>query len=318
MNNNAEIIEAWSDHLLVIDGLAISTVKNYRRNAEIALGMLPPIETLTQADIRAFIRRQHVEVSREVLQQRLAALKSLLRYAKASGVSADQVEMPHFKAAKRKLPRALSVEQCFALIDAEKARNDWIGLRNAALWTLMWGTGMRVSEALALTIRDAGEKRETLVVKGKGSKERMVPVVGAVWTAIDNYLTALADQPDALALLDDDKPLFVSETFKPLDQRDAQRAFASISGKIGLPEAATPHSLRHSFATHMLNRGANLRDVQELLGHESLSTTAIYATIANDKLVEEYESHHPRGLSAVSALVQANANRADDECEEAA
>jgi integrase/recombinase XerC len=173
---------------------------------------------------------------------------------------------------------------------AGEAREQWILARDAAVLALLYGSGLRISEALGLKRREVPKPGEgdVLVVTGKGNKTRMVPVLGRVLELVADYISQCpCDLPG-------NGPLFVGARGGPLSPRIVQLAMARLRGALGLPETATPHALRHSFATHLLARGGDLRSIQELLGHASLSTTQIYTAVDADWLVKVYRSAHPR------------------------
>lgn len=171
----------------------------------------------------------------------------------------------------------------------ENSRPRWILARDAAVLALLYGAGLRISEALSIKRRDAPVcGLDTISVLGKGGKNRAVPVIGPVQKAVALYLDLC---PYAFA---PDGPLFVGAKGGPLSARVIQLAVERLRGALGLPETATPHALRHSFATHLLGRGGDLRAIQELLGHASLSTTQIYTAIDSARLLEAYRSAHPR------------------------
>jgi integrase/recombinase XerC len=173
---------------------------------------------------------------------------------------------------------------------AGEARETWILARDAAVMALLYGSGLRISEALSLKRRDVPKPGEgdVLVVTGKGNKTRMVPVLQNVLALIADYVAIC---PHVLA---QDAPIFVGARGGPLSPRIIQLTMARMRGALGLPDSATPHALRHSFATHLLSRGGDLRAIQELLGHASLSTTQIYTGIDSERLLEVYRSTHPR------------------------
>ena len=195
------------------------------------------------------------------------------------------------------LPRPLSVPDAGRLLDVAgtMAAEPWIGARDAALVALLWGTGLRISEALSLTLADLGAAgapprvgAATLTVTGKGGKRRMVPLISPAVRALDAYLAAL---PFVLA---DDEPAFRGAKGGPLAPGVVQRTMRVLRGALGLPESATPHALRHSFATHLLGNGGDLRAIQELLGHASLSTTQKYTEVDTAALMATWASSHPR------------------------
>ncbi len=190
---------------------------------------------------------------------------------------------------RRGLPRPLSVADAARAIDeAGEHKVEWLGARDAALLTLLYGAGLRISEALALKRGDV-PLGETLTVIGKGRKERSVPVLPLVRAALQTYADGIpfSGAPSS--------PLFLSRRGLPMSPREAQGLMQKLRGRLGLDERATPHALRHSFATHILQGGGDLRAVQELLGHASLSTTQVYTAIDTRQLLETYSKAHPRG-----------------------
>ncbi|HEY1632393.1 MAG TPA: tyrosine recombinase XerC [Rhizomicrobium sp.] len=245
---------------------------------------------LTPADIRAFItaRRQDGLGARGV-QRMLAAVRSFFRYLTRE----DVIDNPAAKSLRsprvpKTLPRPLSVKDAQRVLE-EALEHDvaWLGARNAALLTLLYGAGLRISEALSLKRGDV-PLGETLTILGKGKKERAVPLLPVIGEAVADYVKACPYQfaPNA--------PLFLSRTGKPMSAREAQALMQDLRGRLGLSERATPHALRHSFATHVLAGGGDLRSVQELLGHASLSTTQTYTEVEASKLLAVYKKAHPR------------------------
>jgi integrase/recombinase XerC len=226
------------------------------------------------------------------LMRTLAGTRAFARYLERSGKgrvgALSAVRGP--KIAKN-LPRPLSVSAARRMADADLPAGDghepWIHARDAAVLGLLYGSGLRVSEALGLKRGDIG-RGDVITVTGKGSKQRMVPVLPQVQKLIADYL-ALNPYEGA-----GDEPLFVGAKGGPLSPRLVQLAMARLRGALGLPDTATPHALRHSFATHLLARGGDLRSIQELLGHASLSTTQIYTAVDSERLIEAYRAAHPR------------------------
>lgn len=249
----------------------------------------------TPADLRAFMARRRRDGlgSRSLLRQ-LAGLRSFARFiertqgAKVAALSA--VRSPKLP---RSLPKPLSVDAARRVTDTESRIGDlrppWILARDAAVLGLLYGCGLRISEALSLARRDApvGE-RDGVTVLGKGRKERSVPVIAPVRRGIETYLSLCP------YMLPGEGPLFVGQRGGPLSPRIIQLAVERMRGGLGLPPSATPHALRHSFATHLLGRGGDLRTIQELLGHASLSTTQIYTAVDGTRLLEAYRLAHPR------------------------
>jgi len=191
------------------------------------------------------------------------------------------------------VPKPLTVDDATAAVEAvgEFARGGWQAKRDIAVLTLLYGCGLRLSEALGLS-RGEAPVGEMLVVTGKGRKQRLLPVLPAVRAAVASYLAAC---PHALA---PDGPLFVGARGGPLNPRLVQRQMEAVRGYLGLPESATPHALRHSFATHLLGAGGDLRAIQELLGHASLSTTQRYTSVETERLLTIYDAAHPRARLA--------------------
>jgi integrase/recombinase XerC len=188
------------------------------------------------------------------------------------------------------IPRPLTLEKAAAVVDGgATAELDWIAARDTAVLLLLYGSGLRISEALAIKRKDAPTpERDVLRVVGKGGRERLVPVLPITREAIARYI-ALCAYP-----LAPDTPLFLGAKGGPLSPRIVQLAMARMREVLGLPDTATPHALRHSFATHLLSAGADLRQIQELLGHASLSTTQVYTEVDRAHLLRVYDKAHPR------------------------
>ena len=187
------------------------------------------------------------------------------------------------------MPKPLTVDDATAAVDVvgDLATSGWQGKRDTAILSLLYGCGLRLSEALGLS-RGEAPLNDMLVVTGKGRKQRQLPVLPAVRAAVADYLAAC---PHVLAV---DGPLFIGARGGPLNPRLVQRQMAALRGYLGLPESATPHALRHSFATHLLGAGGDLRAIQELLGHASLSTTQRYTAVETERLLAIYDAAHPR------------------------
>ena len=256
---------------------------------------LADIAALKPADLRAFLgKRRRDGVGNRTLMRQLAALRSLARFGERTG----KLKAAAFAATRgprigKSLPRPLEASAARAVTQAEtragEDREQWILARDAAVLALLYGCGLRISEALSLTRAQApASPGDTLTVIGKGNKTRMVPVLPVVVTAIAEYLALCPWR------LPPDGPLFLGAKGGPLSPRIIQLAVEGLRGALGLPSSATPHSLRHSFATHLLGRGGDLRAIQELLGHASLSTTQIYTRIDSTRLMAAYDAAHPR------------------------
>jgi len=250
---------------------------------------------LAPADLRGFLaHRRSEEIDPRSLQRALSALRSLARRLERVGAGrASAFSALRSPRAGRRLPRPLAIADAKAVSTTEvrhgEARDPWILSRDAAVLALCYGAGLRISEALGIRRREApiGEI-DQLTVVGKGGKTRVAPVIAPVRAAVEAYL---AQCPYALR---PEGPLFVGAKGGPLSPRIVQLTMERLRGALGLPDSATPHALRHSFATHLLARGGDLRTIQELLGHASLSTTQIYTAVDTARLIEAYRSAHPR------------------------
>lgn len=227
----------------------------------------------------------------------LSALKRFYAWLDKQGfLHNPQITLLQSPKKHKTLPKAIEIDNIFQLLSelAQDIKNDdWVSLRNAALFTLLYGTGIRIAEALSLTLKNR-PKGDTIVVMGKRSKERMVPVLPIVRKAIDAYLDAC---PYAVSQ-SDDLPLFFGERGDVLNPDVARKVIRDLRRGLQLPETITPHAFRHSFATHLLQKGMNLRMIQELLGHASLSSTQIYADLSIEDLKKTYDKAHPRNRSA--------------------
>ena len=254
---------------------------------------LADLQALRPADFRAWLAARTGDgLARASVARGLSVVRSFFRWMARQG----RVENPALAVLRtprlpRSVPKAMTAEEAIEAIDAvaELARQDWIGKRDKAILALLYGGGLRIGEALALTRRQAPVSgQEMLPVTGKGRKQRLVPLLPVVIEAIADYL---AHCPYVLAA---DAPLFRGARGRPLHPRRVQERMGALRGLLGLPETATPHALRHSFATHLLAGGGDLRAIQELLGHASLSTTQRYTDVDVASLLAVYEQTHPR------------------------
>jgi integrase/recombinase XerC len=255
---------------------------------------LPALGAVSAADLRAFLafrRSGEHPLSARSLSQALSAVRAFHRFLDARletpNTAVGLVRGPRVRPGA---PRPVSEDQAAGLIEEagdEEDRPVWVALRDQAVLLLLWGCGLRISEALSLKMRD-GPFPEALRITGKGGKTRLTPVLPAVREAVDAYLAASpwAGGPD--------EPLFRAVRGGPLKPRQVQALMQRLRGRLGLPERATPHALRHSFATHLLGAGADLRSIQELLGHASLSTTQRYTAVDAAGLLSAYAQAHPR------------------------
>jgi integrase/recombinase XerC len=254
---------------------------------------LKQLAKLTPADVRAFMAaRRGAGLSSRSLMRVLAGARSFARFLERNG-KGKVGALAAVRAPKvgKTLPKPLTIAAAKRISDTElragETREPWIIARDAAVLALLYGSGLRISEALSLKRKDFTAS-DAITVTGKGNKTRMVPVLPQVVKSVEGYI--------ALCPLDlpAGGPLFVGARGGPLSPRIVQLAMARLRGALGLPDTATPHALRHSFATHLLTRGGDLRAIQELLGHASLSTTQIYTAVDSERLLEVYSSAHPR------------------------
>jgi integrase/recombinase XerC len=255
---------------------------------------------LTPQDVRAFMAaRRAAGVSGRSLMRALAGVRSFARYLERNGKgkigALAAVRAPKLP---KTLPKPLAIASAKRVADADlragEAREPWVLARDAALLALLYGSGLRISEALGLKRGDlppsgqVSSQIDAITVTGKGNKQRKVPLLPQVRTLIAEYVAIC---PHMLPV---DGPLFVGARGGPLSPRIVQLVMERLRGTLSLPDTATPHALRHSFATHLLARGGDLRAIQELLGHASLSTTQIYTAVDTERLLEVYRSAHPR------------------------
>jgi integrase/recombinase XerC len=296
----------WLSHLRAERRLSPKTLEAYCRDLRQCLAFLSEhwgarvtlkaFSSLEASDIRAFMAmRRADDIAGRSLMRALAGLRSFGRFLEREGKgkvgALSAIRAP--KVAKS-LPKPIQMASAKRLTDADErageTRETWILARDAAVMALLYGSGLRISEALGLTRREVPRPGEgdVLIVTGKGNKTRMVPVLQNVLALIQEY-AGMCPYP-----LPPQGPMFVGARGGPLSPRIIQLAMERLRGALGLPDSATPHALRHSFATHLLSRGGDLRAIQELLGHASLSTTQIYTGIDSERLLEVYRTAHPR------------------------
>jgi len=297
----------WLAHLRAERRLSPKTVEAYGRDLRQCLDFLcahwgarvtlKRFSQLQAQDVRAFMAmRRADDIASRSLMRTLAGLRSFGRFLEREG-KGKVGALSAIRAPKvgKTLPKPLPVAAAKRLADADErageTREAWILARDAAVMALLYGSGLRISEALGLKRRDVPRPGEgdVLVITGKGNKTRMVPVLQNVLALVADYV-ALCPHP-----LPPEGPIFVGARGGPLSPRIIQLAMERLRGALGLPDSATPHALRHSFATHLLSRGGDLRAIQELLGHSSLSTTQVYTGIDTERLLEVYRAAHPRG-----------------------
>ena len=296
-----DALEAWLGRQSALKGAAENTLDAYRRDVIEFLAFitahkgepqgLAALARITTSDMRAWMAAMRGPgLGPRSLARKLSAVKSFYRWlAEREGFEPTAVLATRAPKFQKKLPRPLAEDAArdmLARVELQ-ASVPWVAARDVAVVTLLYALGLRISEALALTGRDA-PLAETLRIRGKGGKERVVPVLPAARKAIDEYL--------ALCPFDisEKTPLFLGVRGGPLSPRAVQKVMEAARLQLGLPASATPHALRHSFATHLLNSGGDLRAIQELLGHASLSTTQAYTAVDTARLLEVYDATHPR------------------------
>jgi integrase/recombinase XerC len=297
----------WLGHLGAERRMSAKTLDAYRRDVHQFLAFLAGhfggrvtlkrLGTLAPADVRAFMASRRAEgIGGRSLMRGLAGARSFARFLEREGngkvAALAAVRAPKIE---KTLPKPLGVASAKRVADADvragEEREPWVLARDAAVLALLYGCGLRISEALGLRRKDIGQgrdARDALTVTGKGNKTRMVPLLPQVARLVAEYAALCPYDLPA------DGPLFVGAKGGPLSPRIIQLVMERLRGALGLAETATPHALRHSFATHLLARGGDLRAIQELLGHASLSTTQIYTGVDAERLLEAYRGAHPR------------------------
>lgn len=297
----ADRLEEWLTHLSALDDAAPATVTAYRTDlagflsfmGEYHGGAAGPeaLRGLGLTDMRAWMAHERGRgLSARSLARALSAVKSFYRWwADRDGFDATPVLSTRSPRFGRKLPRPLDEAAAKAMLDRVELQSDepWVAARDGAVITLLYGLGLRISEALSLKGREA-PLGEMLRIRGKGKKDRLVPVLPAARAAVEEY-RRLCPHP-----LTGEAPLFRGIRGGPMPPSSLRTAMRAARAQLGLPATATPHAMRHSFATHLLNRGGDLRTIQELLGHARLSTTEGYTSVDAARLMEVYSRAHPR------------------------
>ncbi|KIC50474.1 tyrosine recombinase XerC [Tateyamaria sp. ANG-S1] len=296
-----DALENFLAHERAIKGAADNTITAYGRDITEFLAFMTEHSGQTQGlgalaridtrDMRSWMARTRAGgVSARSLARKLSAVKAFYKWLSGrEGFEPTAVLSTRAPKFNKKLPRPLDESAARELLDIAPLQSDkpWIGLRDTAVLTLLWGCGLRISEALSLTAGQA-PLPQVLRITGKGGKERIVPVIDAARDAVDTYMNACPYDLPA------DGPLFRAIRGGPLAPRAIQKVMANARMQLGLPASATPHAMRHSFATHLLNAGGDLRAIQELLGHASLSTTQAYTAVDTVRLMEVYAKAHPK------------------------
>lgn len=296
-----DALQHWLEGLAALGGASANTITAYQGDVTSFLAFmsshtggpqgLGALAQISTADMRAWMASERsAGTGSRSLARKLSSVKSFYRWlATREGFEPTAVLAVRAPKFQKKLPRPLAQDAARAVIETveQQSSNDWVAARDVAVVTLLYGCGLRISEALNLTGGDA-PLPQVLRIKGKGEKERVVPVIAAARDAVDRYLD-LCPHPQM-----QDAPLFRGQRGGALNPRQIQGVMARTRAQLGLPASATPHALRHSFATHLLEAGGDLRAIQELLGHASLSTTQAYTAVDTAHLMEVYNRAHPK------------------------
>ena len=297
------VVAAYLDHLTVERGLSVNTLASYRRDLRRYVAVLSArgierMEQVTETDVSEFLaalRRgddEHPPLRASSAARAVVAARGLHRFAAREGlVGSDAAAAVRPPAPARRLPKALPVDQVLALLAA--AGDDTPrGVRDRALLELLYGTGARISEAVALDVDDVDLSEGVVLLRGKGGKQRLVPLGAYGREAVEAYL--VRGRPGLAAAGHGGPALFLNHRGGRLSRQTAWATLRAAASRAGVAVAVSPHTLRHSFATHLLDGGADVRVVQELLGHASVTTTQIYTMVTVERLREVYATAHPR------------------------
>ena len=296
-----DALDRWLAELSAVAGRSENTTEAYRADVLAFLGFLQTHEggalgasalaKLDPATMRSWMAHERTRgLGARSLARALSAVKGFVAWmAEREGFDPSPVLMTRSPRFKKKLPRPLDEDAAREMIEEVELQSttDWVARRDTEGVTLLYGCGLRISEALSLTGRDV-PLGETLRITGKGGKERIVPVIPAARQAMEAYLAACPFE------IESETRLYRGVRGGPLNPRQIQKVMEQARAQLGLPATATPHAMRHSFATHLLNAGGDIRAIQELLGHASLSTTQAYTAVDTARLMEVYRATHPR------------------------
>lgn len=298
-----DALQLWLNGMRALDGASNHTLSAYAHDVGVFLAFLAShhggaaglrqMSDVTLSDMRAWMAQERARgLGSRSLARKLSAVKTFARWlAEREEFDVSAILAARAPKFSRNLPRPLSAEAARNVIDLAplQSREDWTGLRDAAVITLLYGCGLRVSEALGLTGRDL-PLRDSLRIQGKGGRERLVPLLPAARRAVEAYLHACPHP------MEPDTAIFRGSRGGALSRRAVAKVMEQTRLQLGLPATATPHALRHSFATHLLSAGGDLRAIQELLGHASLQSTQVYTAVDSGRLMEIYANAHPRAL----------------------
>jgi len=299
-------LRTYLDHLAVERGLAANTLTSYRRDLRRYVEFLQErrvedLDGVDEATVSAFLIRlregdaDHPPLSATSAGRTVVAVRGFHKFCVTDGLAtSDPAAGVRPPAPARRLPKALPLADVESILDAAGSAGTTLALRDRALLEVLYGTGARISEAVGLDVDDVDRVDGTVVLRGKGGKERMVPIGSFALTAIDAYLTRARPELAAVGTSDRAGALFLNARGGRLSRQSAWSVLVKAADRAGVTRDVSPHTLRHSFATHLLEGGADVRVVQELLGHASVTTTQIYTLVTVDNLREVFAVAHPR------------------------
>ena len=302
----ARAVRTYLDHLTVEKGLALNTLTSYRRDLRRYLEFLGQqgigdLGAVSEATVTSFLVRlregdaDHPPLSSTSAARTVVAVRGFHKFAVGDGLAAaDPAAGVKPPTPAKRLPKALPLADVEAILTAAGSAGTTLANRDRALLEVLYGTGARISEAVGLDVDDLDAVDRTVLLRGKGGKERIVPVGSYAATAVADYLTAA--RPSLVAAGRGTPALFLNARGGRLSRQSAWTVLRAAAERAGLAGTVSPHTLRHSFATHLLDGGADVRTVQELLGHASVTTTQIYTLVTAEKLREVYAAAHPRAL----------------------
>jgi len=297
-------IRTYLDHLSVERGLAANTLTSYRRDLRRYQAYLDELgieslDAVTEATVTSFLVRlregdaEHPALSSTSAARTVVAVRGFHKFAVSDGLAtSDPAASVKPPSPAKRLPKALPLSDVEAILEAAGAAGTTLALRDRALLEVLYGTGARISEAVGLDVDDLDTVDGTVLLRGKGSKERLVPVGSYALEAVDAYL--VRGRPELVAAGSGTAALFLNARGGRLSRQSAWAVLVRAAERAGVTRDVSPHTLRHSFATHLLDGGADVRVVQELLGHASVTTTQVYTLVTVDNLREVFATAHPR------------------------
>ena len=287
------LFQEYFKYLTHVKGASLHTIRNYSLDLEEFNKYLKEkeiqeeIENINKIHIRSYLGSIFSKNSSGTLARKISTLRSFFKYLIKEGyIKTNPAKLVNIPKKKKFLPNVLTVDEIFNLLNLPD-KNILLGLRDRAILELLYGSGLRVSELVNLNISDVDINKNLILVKGKGKKERLIPMTDIAKNAILEYLDKRKSNIKT-------EPIFLNYKNTRLTTKSIGRIIEKYAKKMGLLRKVTPHSFRHSFATHLLNQGADLRSIQEMLGHASLTTTQKYTKVSIDKLIEVYDKTHPR------------------------